>query len=146
MGKLYQNEKNGQIVEFINQHGEDCAMVKNQSGQVSYVYVQNLKEWSQETGRTAVTAQPQLVKREKEKQERELKPPAIPPETRVNLNLATHQVLTTHLRGIGNSSAKQIIELRASLPDERFTNWDQLRQIKRVNWDAIIDEDSAWIG
>ena len=72
--------------------------------------------------------------------------PIIPPETRINLNMATQQVLTQAIKGIGHSSAKQIVELRTSLPDERFTSWDQLRQVKRVNWDSIIEEDIAWIG
>ena len=143
---LYQNTKNGQIVEFIGHHDKDCAMVKNQSGEVSYVYVDNLLEWKQGTGRTQTVAKPQLVKRDVEKEEKEFQAPIIPPETRINLNMATQQVLTQAIKGIGHSSAKQIVELRTSLPDERFTSWDQLRQVKRVNWDSIIEEDIAWIG
>ena len=144
--QLYQNTKNGQIVEFIGHHDKDCAMVKNQSGEVSYVYVDNLVEWKQGTGRTQVVAKPQKIKRDIEKEEKELSKPVIPPETRINLNLATQQVLTQAIKGIGHSSAKQIIELRASLPNERFTSWEQLRAVKRVNWDAVIDSDVTWIG
>ena len=143
---LYQNTKNGQIVEFIGHHDKDCAMVKNQAGEVSYVYVNNLVEWRQGTGRTQIVAKPQVSAREKQREEQELKKPVIPPETRINLNLATQQVLTQAIKGIGHSSAKQIIELRASLPNERFTSWEQLRAVKRVNWDAVIDSDVAWIG
>ena len=121
-------------------------MVRNQSGEVSYVSIENLLEWKQGTGRTQVVAKPQLVKRDLEKEEKEFEAPLIPPETRINLNMATQQILTQAIKGIGHSSAKQIVELRTSLPDERFTSWDQLRQVKRVNWDSIIDEDIAWIG
>lgn len=143
---LYQNTKNGQIVEFIGHHDKNWAMVKSQSGEVSYVSIENLLEWKQGTGRTQTVAKPQLVKRDIEKEEKEFTAPVIPPETRINLNMATQQILTQAIKGIGHSSAKQIVELRSSLPDERFTSWDQLRQVKRVNWDSIIDEDIAWIG
>ena len=143
---LYQNQKNGQIVEFIGHHDKDWAMVKNQSGEVSYVSIESLLEWKQGTGRTQTVAKPQLVKRDIEKEEKEFTAPVIPPETRINLNMATQQILTQAIKGIGHSSAKQIVELRTSLPDERFTSWDQLRQVKRVNWDSIIEEDIAWIG
>ena len=146
MAQLYQNTKNGQIVEFVGHHDREWAMVKNQSGEVSYVSLENLLEWEKGRGRTQRVAKSQATKRDKQKEEAEFKAPVIPPETRINLNLATQQVLTQAIKGIGHSSAKQIVELRSSLPGERFTGWDQLRQVKRVNWDQIIDEDIAWIG
>jgi len=121
-------------------------MVKNQSGEVSYVQVDQLVEWEQGKGKTQRVAKPQQTLRDREKDEREFKSPVIPPETRININLATQQALTQYIKGIGHSSAKQVIELRQSLPDERFTSWDQLRQVKRVNWDNVIESDVAWIG
>ena len=146
MATLYQNTKNGQIVEFIGHHDKDWAMVKNQSGEVSYVSLSNLLEWEKGTGRTQRVAKPQVLASEQKKEEAEFTKPVIPPETRINLNLATQQVLTQAIKGIGHSSAKQIVELRGTLPNERFTSWDQLRAVKRVNWDAVIDSDVAWIG
>ena len=146
MATLFHNTKNGQIVEFIGHHDKDWAMVKNQSGEVSYVQVEMLVEWEQGKGKTQRVAKPAKTNRDKQKDEREFQAPLIPPETRINMNLATTQALTQMIKGIGHSSAKQIIELRQSLPDERFTSWDQLRQVKRVNWDAVIDSDVAWIG
>lgn len=146
MATLYQNTKNGQIVEFIGHHDKDWAMVKNQSGEVSYVALDNLLEWEMGKGRTQRVPKPQVTLAEEKKEAAEAKAPVIPPERRINLNLATQQVLTTAIKGIGHSSAKQIIELRSSLPNERFTSWEQLRAVKRVNWDAVIDSDVAWIG
>lgn len=146
MATLYQNSKNGQVVEFIGHHDKEWAMVKNQSGEVSYVAIENLVEWEEGKGKTQRVAKPQKTLRDKSKDEKEFKNPTIPPETRININLATQQALTQHIKGLGHSSAKQVVELRQSLPDERFTNWDQLRQVKRVNWDAVIDSDVAWIG
>lgn len=146
MATLYQNTKNGQVVEFIGHHDKDWAMVKNQAGEVSYVALDNLLEWEKGTGRTQRVAKPQKLAADVKKEEKEVAAPVIPPETRINLNLATQQVLTQAIKGIGHSSAKQIVELRSSLPNERFTSWDQLRAVKRVNWDAVIDSDVAWIG
>lgn len=121
-------------------------MVKNQSGEVSYVQVDQLVEWEQGKGKTQRVAKPQKTLQEKKKDDKEFEAPVIPPETRININIATQQALTQYIKGIGHSSAKQVIELRQSLPNERFTNWEQLRQVKRVNWDAVIDSDVAWIG
>ena len=146
MAQLYQNSKNGQVVEFIGHHDKSWAMVKNQSGEVSYVSVDNLVEWEEGKGKTQRVAKPQKTLQAKKKDEADPKSPTIPPETRININLATQQALTQHIKGLGHSSAKQVIELRSSLPGERFTTWDQLRQVKRVNWDAVIDSDVAWIG
>lgn len=146
MAALFQNTKNGQVVEFIGHHDKDWAMVKNQSGEVSYVSVDNLVEWEQGKGKTQRVAKPQRLKKEVDKDAAEFKNPVIPPETRININIATQAAISQHIKGIGHSAAKQIVELRSSLPDERFTNWDQLKQVKRVNWDAVIDSDVAWIG
>lgn len=146
MAALFQNTKNGQVVEFIGHHDKDWAMVKNQTGEVSYVSVENLVEWEQNKGKTQRVAKPQRTKKEVSKDESEFQPSVIPPETRININIATQQAISQHIKGIGHSAAKQIVELRSSLPGERFTTWDQLKQVKRVNWDAVIDSDVAWIG
>ena len=146
MAALFQNSKNGQVVEFIGHHDKDWAMVKNQSGEVSYVQVDQLVEWEKGKGKTQRVAKPQRIKKDVEKEQKDFEGSVIPPETRININIATQQALTQYIKGIGHSSAQQIIELRQSLPEERFTNWDQLRQVKRVNWDAVIDSDVAWIG
>ena len=50
------------------------------------------------------------------------------------------------IKGIGYATAKKIIELRMSLPGERFKNLDQLRKVGRVDWDQIIAEDLIYIG
>ena len=47
--------------------------------------------------------------------------------------------------GIGYATAKKILELRMSLPGEKFKNLDQLRKISRVDWDQVIKDDLIYV-
>ena len=140
---LYQNTKNGQIVEFIGHHDKDWAMVKNASGHVSYVALADLVSYEPGKGRTGEVLESQSA--EKEKDEDKLPDSAIPPDVRLNLNVATAEGLAKQVKGIGYATAKKIIELRTSLPGEKFKNLDQLRKIGRVDWDEVIAEDLIYI-
>lgn len=75
---------------------------------------------------------------------RQVVKPQIPVPNRFNLNGATPELLTQILPGVGMKTANEIIELRMSLPGERFTKLEQLRQIKHINWDEILS-DSIYV-
>lgn len=141
---LYQNTKNGQIVEFIGHHDKEWAMVKNSSGSVSYVALADLVSYEPGKGRTGVSIEPQSA--EPQEDENQLPESAIPADLRLNLNVATAEGIAKHVKGIGYATAKKIIELRLSLPGERFKNLEQLRKIGRVDWDEVIAEDLIYIG
>jgi hypothetical protein len=141
---LYQNQKNGQIVEFIGHHDRDWAMVKNSNGNVNYVQLADLISYEPGKGRTGETIEPQ--KDPDEKDEDALPESVIPAETRLNLNGATAEAIAKHVKGIGYATAKKIVELRLALPGEKFTKLDQLRKIGRVDWDEVIKEDLIYIG
>ena len=141
---LYQNQKNGQIVEFIGHHDVDWAMVKNSSGAVNYVPLADLISYEPGKGRTGAVIEPQTG--EEKKDEDELPAQVIPAETRLNLNGATAEAIAKHVKGIGYATAKKIVELRLSLPGEKFTNLDQLKKIGRVDWDTVIADDLIFIG
>ncbi len=140
---LYQNTKNGQIVEFISYHDKDWAMIKNAAGQVDYLALSDLISYEPGKGRTGDVPKP--VVSDKDKDEDKLPDTAIPADTRVNLNVATAEGIAKAVKGIGYSTAKKIIELRLSLPGERFKTLDQLRKIGRVDWDEVIAEDLIYI-
>ena len=55
---LYQNTKNGQLVEFIGHHDKDWAMVKTSSGAVQYVSLEDLVSYEAGKGRTGKTVAP----------------------------------------------------------------------------------------
>ncbi len=50
-------------------------------------------------------------------------------------------MIADHIKGIGLKTAREIKDLQLSLSGEKFANLDQLRQIKRVDWDAVIAAD-----
>ena len=39
---------------------------------------------------------------------------------------------------MGIKTAKEIIELRQGLPGERFSKLDQLKAVKRIDWDEVF--------
>jgi hypothetical protein len=71
--------------------------------------------------------------------------PLPPVDNRINLNNLTAEGLTQCLPGVGLKTAKEIIELRQSLPGERFTKLDQLQSIKRVDWDEVFATGSVYV-
>lgn len=139
---LYQNTTNGQLVEFISHHDKDYAMVKNSSGSVQYVALKDLVSYEAGKGRTGKTIESQSADKVDEDA---LPETIIPVDTRLNVNVATAEALAKHVKGIGYATAKKIIELRLSLPGERFKNLDQLKKIGRVDWDEVIAADLIYV-
>ena len=140
---LYQNQKNGQVVEFIGHHDKDWAMVKNATGIVQYVALNDLVSYEAGKGRTGQTIEtPDILKKEDEDKIPEA---VIPLDTRLNLNVTTAEALAKQVKGIAYATAKKIVELRLSLPGERFKNLEQLRKISRVDWDEVFKEDLIYI-
>lgn len=141
---LYQNTRNGQIVEFINHHDIQYAMVKNAQGTIQYVPLADLVEYEPGKGRTGVKLEPQSA--ESEVDEDVIPPTIIPPDTRVNLNTAAAEEIAKRIHGVGFSTARKIVELRMSLPGEKFQNLDQVRRVGRVDWDEVIKQDLVYVG
>jgi hypothetical protein len=140
---LYQNKKNGQIVELVSFHDKDYAMVRNQAGAVSYVFRDELEEYQVGKGRTGVTLEAPKIKDEVDRDEIPVQ--VIPPDTRLNLNLATAEMIAQRIKGVGYSTAKKIIETRMSLPGERFSTLEQVRSVGRVDWDQVIKDDLIFV-
>lgn len=139
---LFQNARTGQIVELISYHDKDYAMVKSQTGAISYVELANLHAYEPGKGRTGE----QPVSPIEKEQESDTPPPVvIPPDTRLNLNGADAQMIANRIKGIGYITAKRIVELRTSLPGERFVNLEQVKQVGRVDWDEVIKADVLYV-
>lgn len=141
---LYQNKKNGQIVELVSYHDKEYAMVRNQAGAVSYAALAELEEYEPGRGRTGVTLE--SPKGKDGVDEDQIPTQAIPPDTRLNLNMATAEMIAQRIKGVGYSTAKKIIEARMALPGERFQTLDQLRSVGRVDWDQVIKDDLVFVG
>lgn len=141
---LYQNKRNGQIVEFINYHDKEWAMVKNATGSIQYVALADLVSYEPGKGRTGETPQPQIASGQLD--EDTIPESVIPIDTRLNVNTASAESIAKAIKGIGYATAKKIVELRMSLSGERFANLDQLRRIGRVDWDQVIADDVLYVG
>jgi DNA uptake protein ComE-like DNA-binding protein len=142
MSNLFQDTKTGKLVEFINKHDKEFAMVRDAGGNITYVNLDSLVPYSTEKGRLAKVAAPQI---QPEKEE-EVPSTVVPMEdTRLNLNVASAEIIAKRLPGVGYTTAKRIVELRMSLSGERFSNLKQLENIPRVNWDQLIEEDLIFI-
>ena len=139
--KLFQDTKTGKLVEFISKHDKEFAMVKDASGSVTFLNLDQLVPYDKDKGRMAKIVTPQL-----EVPEEPLPDPIVPIEdTRLNLNTAPAEQIAKRLPGVGFATAKKIVELRMSLSGERFANLKQLENIPRVNWDQLIEEDLIFI-
>jgi DNA uptake protein ComE-like DNA-binding protein len=142
MSNLFQDTKTGKLVEFIHKHDKEYAMVRDASGNITYVTLDQLVPYSKEKGRLAKVAAPQI-----QPEPEEQAPASVVPieDTRLNLNTAPPEQIAKRLPGVGYATAKRIVELRMSLSGERFSNLKQLENIPRVNWEQLIEEDLIFI-
>jgi len=131
---LFQHKKTGARVKVISEWDNgDWFMVEDQDGRLFTVY-KNEIEPDEAATKKVQTLQ---VKDKAAKEE----PRTFPPDNRLNINGATAQMIADHIKGIGLKTAREIKDLQMSLSGERFNNLEQLRQIKRVDWDAVFAAD-----
>ena len=139
--KLFQDTKTGKLVEFVSKHDKEFAMVKDASGGVTFMNLDQLVPYDPQKGRMAKIAAPEIAVPEEEM------PQTVVPieDSRLNLNAAPAEQIAKRLPGVGFATAKKIVELRMSLSGERFANLKQLENIPRVNWEQLIEEDLIFI-
>ena len=134
MTTLFKHKKTGARVKVISElDNGDCFMVEDQDSRTFYVYKHELEEDSAATKKVKTLQ----IKDKAAKEE----PRDFPPETRLNINGATAQMIADHIKGIGLKTAREIKDLQMSLSGEKFANLEQLKQIKRVDWDSVFAAD-----
>ena len=128
---LYQHKKTAARVKIVSEFDNgDWFMVEDQDGRLFTAYKSEL-ELDESATKKVETLQ---VKDKAAKEE----PRVFPPDTRLNINGATPQMIADHIKGIGLKTAREIKDLQMSLSGERFNNLEQLKQIKRVDWNAVM--------
>jgi DNA uptake protein ComE-like DNA-binding protein len=128
---LYQHKKTATRVTIVSEFDNgDWFMVEDQDGRLFTAYKSEL-ELDENATKKVQTLQ---VKDKAAKEE----PRVFPPDTRLNINGATPQMIADHIKGIGLKTAREIKDLQMSLSGERFNNLEQLKQIKRVDWNAVM--------
>ncbi len=131
---LYQHKKTGARVKVISEWDNgDWFMVEDQDGRLYTAYKTELLPDEAATKRVKA-----LQVKDKASQE---EPRTFPPDNRLNVNSATAQMIADHIKGIGLKTAREIKDLQMSLSGERFSSLEQLKQIKRVDWDAVFSAD-----
>ena len=131
---LHQHKKTGARVKIVSEWDNgDWFMVEDQDGRLYTAYKTELIPDEQATKK--VTA---LQVKDKAAQE---EPRTFPPDHRLNINSATAQMIADHIKGIGLKTAREIKDLQMSLSGERFNSLEQLKQIKRVDWNAVMAAD-----
>jgi DNA uptake protein ComE-like DNA-binding protein len=131
---LYQHKKTGTRVKIVSEFDNgEWFMVQDQDDRIFTAYKSELTEDESATKKVKTLQ----VKDKAAKEE----PRTFPPDTRLNINGATAQMIADHIKGIGLKTAREIKDLQMSLSGERFNSLDQLKQIKRVDWDSVIAAD-----
>ena len=131
---LYQHKKTGTRVKIVSEFDNgDWFMVQDQDDRIFTAYKNELTPDEPATKKVKTLQ----VKDKAAKEE----PRNFPPDTRLNINGATAQMIADHIKGIGLKTAREIKDLQMSLSGVRFNNLEQLKQIKRVDWDSVIAAD-----
>ena len=131
---LYQHKKTGARVKIVSEWDNgDWYMVEDQDGRLYTAYKTELTPDESATQKVKT-----LQVKDKAAQE---EPRTFPPDQRLNINSATTQMIADHIKGIGLKTAREIKDLQMSLSGERFSSLEQLKQIKRVDWDAVMSAD-----
>ena len=131
---LYQHKKTGSRVKVVSQWDDgDWFMVEDQDGRIFTVYHTEIEKDDQATRKVKTLQVKDAASGEE--------PRKFPTDTRLNINGATPQMISDHIKGIGMKTAKDIKDLQTSLSGERFHSLEQLRQIKRVDWDSVFSAD-----
>ena len=131
---LYKHKKNGARIKIVSEFDNgEWFMVEDQDGRLYTAYKTELEPDEEATKKVKT-----LQIKDKAAQE---EPRTFPPDNRLNINTATAQMIADHIKGIGLKTAREIKDLQMSLSGERFNNLDQLKQIKRVDWDAVLSAD-----
>lgn len=131
---LHRHTKTGARVRIISEWDDgDWFMIQDQDGRLFTAYKTELVPDEAATKKVKT-----LQVKDKAANE---EPRNFPPDTRLNINSATAQMIADHIKGIGLKTAREIKDLQLSLSGERFSNLEQLRQIKKIDWDAVFAAD-----
>ena len=140
---LYQHKVTGGLVEKISQHGEGIFMVVNANDEVDYVHEDDLIPHLEATNEKIKTEE-RLTAELKATGDKSAKPTnreTFPLDRRLNINTASARQIADTLPGVGLKTARDIKDLQTTMTGERYTKIEQLKGIKRIDWDAIFKDN-----
>ena len=140
---LYQHKITGGLVEKISQHGDGIYMVVNANDEVDYVHEDDLIPHLDATNEKIKTEE-RLTAELQSSGDKSAKPTnreTFPLDRRLNINTASARQIADTLPGVGLKTARDIKDLQTTMTGERYTKLEQLKGIKRIDWDTIFTEN-----
>ena len=140
---LYQHKITGGLVEKISQHGDGIFMVVNANDEVDYVHEDDLIPHLEATNEKIKTEE-RLTAELKATGDKSAKPTnreTFPLDRRLNINTASARQIADTLPGVGLKTARDIKDLQTTMTGEIYTKLEQLKGIKRIDWEAIFKEN-----
>ena len=118
-------------------------MVVNANDEVDYVHEDDLIPHLDATNEKIKTEE-RLTAELQSSGDKSAKPTnreTFPLDRRLNINTASARQIADTLPGVGLKTARDIKDLQTTMTGERYTKLEQLRGIKRIDWDAIFNEN-----
>lgn len=140
---LYQYRPTGGLVEMISKHGDGIIMCVDASDEVIYVEESDLIPHLDATAEKIKTEERLTADLAAEgvKEAKLTKRETFPVDTRLNINTASARQIADALPGVGLKTARDIKDLQTTMAGERFQRLEQLKAVKRVDWDEIFKEN-----
>jgi hypothetical protein len=140
---LYQYKLTGGIVEVVSKHGDGIMMCLDAQDEVLYIEESDLTPHLEATNEKIRTEERLTAQLESEgvKPAKPTTRETFPVDVRININTASARQIADALPGVGLKTARDIKDLQTSMPGEKFQRLDQLKGIKRVDWDEIFKEN-----
>lgn len=140
---LYQYKLTGGLVEVVSKHGEGILMCVDSQDEVLYIEEDLLAPHLDATNEKIRTEERLTAVLESEgvKPAKPTNRETFPLDSRINLNTASARQIADTLPGVGLKTARDIKDLQLSMPGEKFLKLEQLKSIKRVDWDEIFKDN-----
>ena len=140
---LYRYKPTGALLEKVSIHGEGIVMCTDSQDAVHYVNEPDLIPQLQETTEKIKTEERLTAQLASEgvKPSKPTKKEIFPVDTRININTASARQLADALPGVGLKTAREVKDLQSSMLGDKFIKLDQLKSIKRVDWDELIKDN-----
>jgi DNA uptake protein ComE-like DNA-binding protein len=140
---LYQYKPTGGIVEVVSKHGDGIFMCVDSQDEVIYVEENDLTPHLEATNEKIRTEERLTAQLESEgvKPAKPTTRETFPIDVRININTASARQIADALPGVGLKTARDIKDLQTSMPGEKFLKLEQLKSIKRVDWEEIFKDN-----
>jgi len=140
---LYQYKMTGGLVEVVSKHGDGILMCLDSQDEVLYIEESELTPHLEATNEKIRTEERLTAALEAEgvKPAKPTTKETFPLDVRININTASARQIADSLPGVGLKTARDIKDLQTSMPGEKFLKLEQLKAIKRVDWDEIFKEN-----